>query len=81
VKEEAARIKVYTTKKRFSKLVTIVEGLSAGDLERTARELKQKLACGGSAKDGIIVLQGNHKEKVRRNLIALGYNEKSIDVR
>ncbi|MDD5317474.1 MAG: stress response translation initiation inhibitor YciH [Candidatus ainarchaeum sp.] len=81
VKEEAVRIKVYTTRKRFGKLVTIVEGLSASDLNGAAKELKRKLACGGSAKDDYIVLQGDHKRKVRQILVGMGYNENSIDVR
>jgi len=81
VKEEALRIKVYTTKKRFGKLVTIVEGLSPSEIEKTAKELKKKLACGGSAKDNYIVLQGDHKEKVKQILTSMGYNEKNIDLR
>jgi translation initiation factor 1 len=81
VKEEAVRIKVYTTKKRFGKLVTIVEGLGSSELPSVAKELKRKLACGGSAKDDYIVLQGDHKSKVREILASMGYNEKSIDVR
>jgi len=81
VKEEASRIKVFTTKKRFSKLVTIIEGLGASELEKTAKVLKTKLACGGSSKEGFIVLQGDHKMKVKNILASMGYNEKSIDVR
>ena len=81
MKEEASRIKVYSTKKRFGKLVTIIEGLSSGDLVKTAKELKKKLACGGSAKENYVVLQGDHKERVRQILIGMGYNAKSIDVR
>ncbi len=80
-KEEAQKIKVYTTKMRFGKLVTVVEGLSADDLRKTAKELKKKLACGGTDKDNRIVLQGDHKEKVSKLLVELGYNESSISKR
>ena len=51
-------------KKKFKKLVTIVEGITTDKIEETARELKTKLACGGTAKNGLIVLQGDHKSKV-----------------
>jgi len=81
VKEEASRIKVYATKKRFGKLVTIIEGLKISELGKTAKELKKKLACGGSAKEDYVVLQGDHKVRVRQILVGMGYNEKSIDVR
>jgi len=81
VKEEAVRIKVYTTKAKFKKLVTIVEGIGASELDKTAKELKTKLACGGSAKEGVVVLQGVHTRKVRDILVKMGYNPKTIDIR
>jgi len=79
-KEETQRIRVYATKKRFKKLVTIVEGIDKGKLEETGRELKQKLACGGTVKDGIIILQGDHKRHMKKLLSAIGYPEASITV-
>ena len=81
VKEEVAKIRVYTTKMKFGKLVTIVEGISGDEVVRTASELKRKLACGGTGKGSQIVLQGNHLSKVKGVLMKLGYNEKSIDMR
>ena len=79
-KETSSKLRVYTTKKRFNKLVTIVEGLSAGELSPVAKELKHKLACGGSDKDGIVVLQGDHLDKTVEYLIKLGYPKESITV-
>ncbi|OIO24525.1 hypothetical protein AUJ14_05980 [Candidatus Micrarchaeota archaeon CG1_02_55_22] len=79
-KETSQRIKIFTTTKRFRKLVTIIEGIAPKELETTAKELKHKFACGGSAKDRVIVLQGNHKEKVRQYLIESGYPAELITV-
>jgi len=79
-KETTQKLKVFTTEKRFRKLVTIVEGLSGEELVSTTKELKRKLACGGSCKEGFIVLQGDHKEKVRRYLVSLGYPKDAISV-
>ena len=79
-KEETQLIKVYTTKKRFNKLVTIIEGIDKDKLSKTGKELKHKLACGGTAKDGIIVLQGNHKNKVKKLLVKIGYPEEKISI-
>ena len=50
-KETTTQIKVYSTRKRFNKLVTIVEGLKENEATDVAKELKRKLACGGSSKD------------------------------
>ena len=80
-KQAVSKIKVYTTAKKFKKLVTIIEGIDADHIDSTASELKHKLACGGTAKDGMIVLQGNHKSKIASILEKLGYLKESIEVR
>jgi len=79
-KEEVSKIYVYTTNKKFKKLVTVVEGIDEGKIEQTAKELKQKLACGGTAKSGVIVLQGDHKRKMKGLLAAMGYPAENIAV-
>jgi len=72
-KETAQRIRVYATKKKFNKLVTIVEGLAGDELGRVTKDLKKKFACGGSCKEGYIILQGDHSSKVVEYLTVLGY--------
>jgi translation initiation factor 1 len=79
-KEDVQQIKVYATKKRFRKLVTIIEGLNKDKLTETAKELKHKLACGGTVKDGAVVLQGNHLTKIKKFLVDMDYPETSIVV-
>ena len=79
-KEEVRKIRVYITKKKFRKLVTVVEGLDKKNAGDTAKELKTKLACGGSAKGGVVVLQGNHKKKIKDILVKLGYPAENIEV-
>ncbi|MFH0738003.1 MAG: stress response translation initiation inhibitor YciH [Candidatus Micrarchaeota archaeon] len=78
-KQGAAKIRIYSTKKKFKKLVTIIEGIDKAQLESTAKELKHKLACGGTSKEGVIILQGDHKRRVREVLKAMGYPEESIE--
>lgn len=80
-KQEGAKIKVYTTKAKFKKLVTIVEGVDLRQIDETAKVLKQKLACGGTAKEGLIVLQGNHVKNIEKILKDIGYPAESIEVR
>ena len=80
-KQGVTKIKVYTTNKKFKKLVTIVEGIDKSQIDQTTKELKYKLACGGSAKDGVIILQGDHKKRVSGVLKQLGYMQESIEVR
>jgi len=80
-KEEQHHINVYTDKKRFGKLVTIVEGLDDKKRVKIAKELKRMIATGGTYKEGQIMLQGNHKHKVKEALIKLGFKEEDISVR
>lgn len=80
-KQGVAKIKVYTTNKKFKKLVTIVEGIDKAQLDQTTKELKHKLACGGTSKEGIIILQGDHKKRVADVLKQYGYLAESIEVR
>ena len=79
-KEETQRIRAYATKKKFRKLVTIVEGIDKAKLDETGKELKKKLACGGTVKEGLVVLQGNHLVKIKGFLLAMGYSDGSITI-
>jgi len=83
IAKEVQKIKVYTMKKKFSKIVTLIEGIDEHqiDLWNLAKTLKQKCACGGTAKNGRIELQGDHRDKVRDVLMDAGFSEEMIDIR
>ena len=78
-RETSRKIKVYKEKKKFDKYMTIVEGLTGEELLKTTKDLKHILACGGTSKNGVIELQGDHKDAVRKALVQLGFPESSID--
>ena len=73
-------VTVKTVKRRFGKLTTIIEGIDQKsiNLKDLARKLKEKFACGGTVKNGIIELQGNHVSHVKLELIKLGFDQDSI---
>lgn len=60
---------------RGGKTVTLVSGFvgTDDDLQTLGRMLKGKCGVGGSAKDGIIIIQGDQQEKVRAALVAAGH--------
>lgn len=73
------KIKIESKKIKFGKTVTMVTGFQNIDVEKTLKELKHKLACGGTIKNGVIELQGDHKLRVKPVLIKLGFDETLID--
>ncbi|MGQ9719481.1 MAG: translation initiation factor [Nitrososphaerales archaeon] len=82
LEKEEMRVVVRLEMRRFRKPTTMIEGLNPKrtDLNKIAQKLKSKLACGGTAKDGYILLQGDHRDIVKEELVQLGFNESSIEV-
>src|SRR3989338_1739357 len=73
------KITISTVARRYGKLTTLVSGFDKSiDLKSTARELKEALACGGTVKDGVFELQGNHRRRVRPILVKMGFPDSSI---
>lgn len=74
------QIAVKTEKRRFGKVNTIVSGFDDGvDIKDIAKQLKIKLACGGTAKNKVIELQGNHKNHIKSILVEMGFSENQIN--
>ncbi|MBN1541119.1 translation initiation factor Sui1 [candidate division KSB1 bacterium] len=63
------------TKGRKGKGVTLITGLPLDKdaILRFAQELKQRLGSGGTVKDGVIEIQGDHRDRLLRELTERGF--------
>ena len=78
--KSSQRIQITTDRKRYGKIVTVVTGFDKGiDVKKIAKSLKNELACGGTAKDDIVELQGDHTKRIKAILVKLGFEADSID--
>lgn len=68
-------LRIWLERGKGGKEATVIKGfMGANDkFEELAKLLKSKCAAGGNAKDGVILVQGDHRDKVLKLLLELGY--------
>lgn len=66
------------TKGRKGKGVTVVTGVALGEagLLELAKELKQRCGSGGTVREGVIEIQGDHRDRLVAELSARGFKAK-----
>lgn len=83
IAKESQKIIVRTEQRKFRKKYTLIEGIDQKeiDLKQLCKTLKEKLACGGTVDENVIVLQGDHKQKARDLLKDAGFAPETIIVK
>ena len=71
-------LKVWLDRLKGGRVATVVRGFigSADDLAALGKELKKSCGVGGTAKDGEIIIQGDHRDRVIELLTKAGYKAK-----
>lgn len=82
IEKEQQRIRVRLETRKWGREMTIIEGInsSRAELQKIAQKLKTLCACGGTAKNNQILLQGDHRKKAKELLVSLGFPESQIEV-
>jgi translation initiation factor 1 len=82
ISKETQIIQIRVDRRRYGKAMTIVEGFdSSVDVKALAKQLKSRLATGGTLKGKTIELQGDQRGRVKAILIKMGYSQEGIDVK
>jgi len=82
ISKEQQRIRIRLETRKWGRAVTVIDGIDDKDtdLGRLAQKLKTFCACGGTAKNQQIILQGDQRQKVQSYLIDIGYPKENVDV-
>jgi translation initiation factor 1 len=81
IPKEKQQLRIYLDKRnRKGKAVTLVTGFrgTEEELQALGRLLKMRCGVGGSVKNGEIIVQGDHREKVLNILLQEGYAKATI---
>ena len=79
--KEKQRVRVSLDKRnRKGKAVTLVTGFEGTetDLQELGKLLKTKCGVGGSVKDGDVIIQGDHRQRIQEILQKEGYAKSRI---
>ena len=70
----------FSNKGRGGKVVTIIKGFDGNktDLKKLSKKLKNRISVGGTVKDGDIIIQGNHRDKIMDILQEMGHKVKRV---
>ena len=83
IEKEQQRIRVRLETRKYGKATTIIDGMddkNSSNLHNVAQKLKTYCACGGTSKNGQIMLQGDHRDRVKDFLIKIGYPQENIEL-
>jgi len=82
INKETVKILVKLEKRKYNKPTTIVQfnDIQGINIDEIAKSLKKKLACGGAAKGDTVILQGDHRAEVVKDLIELGFKQENVIV-
>ncbi len=66
-------IRIFRDRRSGGKVVTAIVCLPPAEIKAIAADLKKLCGSGGAIKDGVVEIQGDHRDKIAARLEDLGY--------
>ncbi len=81
--QEESRVSIYNETRKWGKVVTMAEfkGNTNINLEEFLSKAKKKFASGGTVRGNAIELRGDHRFRLKKFLMDLGYPEENIMIK
>ena len=78
--DKQSQVRIHLQRLKGNREATLIKGLQGNNLNMTelTKELKKMCGGGGSLKDNEIVIQGNHREKIKNHLVQLGFKNTKL---
>ena len=68
-------VRIFRERRRAGTM-SVVVGLEPGEVDEIAKALKRHCGTGGTAKNGVVEIQGDHRERIAAWLTAQGKKAK-----
>ena len=82
LQQEEQKISIYVDKRKWGRAMTVMNfsNFKGANLKKICKKAKQYCASGGTVKDNMIEVQGDHRSKLKKFLQSIGYAEENIEI-
>jgi translation initiation factor 1 len=82
LQQEEQTITIFIDKRKWGRAMTVINfgGIQGANLKKISKKAKGYCASGGTVKGNTIEIQGDHRRKLKKFLLNLGYTEENIEI-
>ena len=80
--QEEQKITIYVDKRKWGKAMSVINfsNFVGANLKKIAKKAKGYCASGGTVKGHTVEVQGDHRQKLKKFLLSIGYSEENIEI-
>ncbi len=82
LEQEEQTITIFIDKRKWGRAMSVISfgGFKGANLKKICKKAKGFCASGGTVKGNTIEIQGDHRRKLKKFLLNLGYSEENIEI-